>query len=615
MKKEFVFRVVLAAAIFFLVYQFGVRPFLHNPDKGGKPAGQSLTALLEPDDGTDYDVIVYGIEPQGISAAISAARLGARTLLIGEGADAGGTMAACLVPELEVPVSNEQSLLNGGILADLYKELGSGFSDKKYISVTQKLLGAEKKLTVLYNTSLQGVSMNGGSIGSLKLLSDGMAKTTSGRMFIDASDKGELLDACKVSYFTGSGDLNLPESFIPVGLNFEMAPSKSDDKLVAEVKKLIGNREKFHEGIRKYEPLNLHSRIDELKIFFTEQNKAVISGVQVSGVPVLDEGKLAEAYGIASREAENLARFLSAEFEQFSEWKLTRTAEELLVRESRHYYGKYRLTVNNILNNKYFDDTVAMGSYPVLIGKFADTGSYVAGKPAQYGIPLGCLVPERTANLLMAGPRSSYSSIASSSAGTIGTGIATGEAAGAAAVFCLAKNESPALLLSDREKLEEFRSVLASQNMHLPNRKIVDKNSGNWAYPAVRQLLSLGLIAGGNNNNLNFNRQATQKDLGFVLINGIYRLDKESYSLELDARLRPLLTEDPLTFEKAVAMLGAFYKTEGGTNEIYKKLCEQSHINDVMQLRMKDRKTLTMADVYYLGAYSIRSFTGRDIPG
>jgi hypothetical protein len=34
-----------------------------------------------------------------------------------------------------------------------------------------------------------------------------------------------------------------------------------------------------------------------------------------------------------------------------------------------------------------------------------------------------------------------------------------------------------------------------------------------------------------------------------------------------------------------------------------------------MQLRMKDRKTLTMADVYYLGAYSIRSFTGRDIPG
>jgi hypothetical protein len=62
-------------------------------------------------------------------------------------------------------------------------------------------------------------------------------------------------------------------------------------------------------------------------------------------------------------------------------------------------------------------------------------------------------------------------------------------------------------------------------------------------------------------------------------------------------------------------MLGALYKTEGGTNEIYKKLCEQSHINDVMQLRMKDRKTLTMADVYYLGAYSIRSFTGRDIPG
>jgi hypothetical protein len=33
-----------------------------------------------------------------------------------------------------------------------------------------------------------------------------------------------------------------------------------------------------------------------------------------------------------------------------------------------------------------------------------------------------------------------------------------------------------------------------------------------------------------------------------------------------------------------------------------------------MQLRMKERKVLSMEDVYYLGAYSIRSYTGREIP-
>ncbi len=75
-----------------------------------------------------------------------------------------------------------------------------------------------------------------------------------------------------------------------------------------------------------------------------------------------------------------------------------------------------------------------------------------------------------------------------------------------------------------------------------------------------------------------------------------------------------MITDDALTFDNAVKMLGALYDIKGGTDAMYKKLCEQRRINDVMQLRMKDRKPLTMDDVYYLGAYSLRSYTGKDIP-
>lgn len=214
----------------------------------------------------------------------------------------------------------------------------------------------------------------------------------------------------------------------------------------------------------------------------------------------------------------------------------------------------------------------------------------------------------------MAGPRISYSSLAATSAGTPGTSIATGEAAGAVAVFCLAKNESPAFLVGGHEKLDEFKAMLASQNMYLPNKKITNKNTGNWSYPAARQLISLGLVAGGSKNILNYDLQARQKDLAFIILNGIYRLDKSRYSLELDARIRPFITEENLTFSSAMNLLGALYGIEGGSEEVYKKLCAQSRINDVMQLRMKERKTLTMDDVYYLGAYSIRSYTGKDIP-
>lgn len=85
-------------------------------------------------------------------------------------------------------------------------------------------------------------------------------------------------------------------------------------------------------------------------------------------------------------------------------------------------------------------------------------------------------------------------------------------------------------------------------------------------------------------------------------------------SLELDERIRPFINKESLTFSSAISMLGALYGVEGGTDEIYEKLCVQRRINDVMQLRMKKRKVLAMDDVYYLGAYSIRSYTGKDIP-
>jgi hypothetical protein len=615
MKKETVFRAVLAAAIFFLVYQFGVKPILNNSGRNHATVLQDWSVQLEQGRSADYDVIVFGAEPQGISAAISASRLGARTLLISEGMDAGGTVTGCLLPELEVPVSRDSRLLNGGILQEFYDKLDSGFSDSKYISTVNSMLGAEKNLRVLYNTSIQSINMTGMDIESLKLLSNGEAKVISGRIFIDASESGQLLDVCKVPYFTGSGDLNLPDSFVPVNLNFEMVPSDVDQEKVAVIKKLVNNKTTFYEGIKKYKPLNLHARLDELNLFFPGDGSVIFKGLQVSGVNVLAKGELDNAYVIAMKEAKNLAQYMTEHFKQFKGWKLSRTAPDLQVRESRHYSGKVVLTVNDVLDNKYFEDTVAMGSYPVLSGKFTNNGAYITGKPSQYGIPLGCLVPVKITNLLMAGPHISYSSLAATSAGTMGTSIATGEAAGAAAVFCLIKNESPAFLENKRENLDELREILTAQKMYLPNQKIANRNEGNWSYPDARQLISLGLVAGGANNNLRFNTPAKQEDLAFVLLNGIYRLDKESYSLEMDVRIRPFITGDVLTYDNAVKMLGALYEIAGDTDAVYKKLCEQRRINDVMQLRMKDRKPLSMDDVYYLGAHSIRSYTGKDIPG
>jgi alkyl hydroperoxide reductase subunit AhpF len=107
MKKEFIFRMVLALGIFFLVYQFGIKPIVG--DKISKSTQTTSDKSAEwvksfvPSDGDGYDVIVYGEEPDGIAAAVSSARLGAKTLLLPQGKDLGGVVSHSMLTDLELP--------------------------------------------------------------------------------------------------------------------------------------------------------------------------------------------------------------------------------------------------------------------------------------------------------------------------------------------------------------------------------------------------------------------------------------------------------------------------------------------------------------------------------
>ncbi len=617
MKKTInAFRFVLIAAIIFFSYIYGFQPLQSNQRKASESDRRYWSEQLAQVDGADYDVIVYGGEPQGISAALSAARLGAKTLLISEEADAGGIVTKCLIPELEKPLGQKDKLLNGGLLEEMDKKLGSSFSEDKYLTVINELLDGEDTLDVRYNTSISGVSMSGVYLDRVELQTENGKETLSGKIYIDASDKGDLLDTCKVPYFTGSGDLSMEDSFMPVSLNFEMIAGNGAIDNIEMINELL-NSDEFHDKVKYYEVLNKNAVLESPFGHLTDNNTIVISGLQLSGIDVSDWDNVNNAYLAAVDEAKNFSAFLSGQFEEFRDYSFSRAAESLRIKEYKHYNGKYLLTVQDIMDNRFFDETVAMGSYPVMIGKFAARGSFIAGNAVQYGIPLGCLVPANTSNLLMAGPHISYSSLAASSAGTIGTCIATGEAAGALAVFAAARNENPGFVDKNHEQYGDFEEMLKDKGIYLPNSRISSKHSeykDNWSYPSAGKLISLGLVAGGTNNDLKYDEKAKQMDLAFILINGIYRLDEGIYTKELYDRLRPFITNKDLTYDGAVAVIGALYDIEGSTEEVHKELCERHCINDIMQQRLEDREDLTMDEVYYLGAYSLQHYTGKYIP-
>ncbi len=614
MNKEKVFRLVLIAALIFLIYQFGIRPIFVRDSNITEADREYWSEFLTGEKETVYDVIVYGAEPQGIAAAVSSARLGARTLLISEEYDMGGIISGCLIPELEIPTDKDGKMLNGGILEEFNKVLGDSFTSEKYLNAADAMIQAENDLDAIIGSSVASVSMSGNHIDSVEVRTrDGKIDLSAG-IYIDASDSGALLELCKVPYFTGSGDLNLENSFMPVSLNFEMALSVPSEM---HNDSLAGRIAVFNNGTAKYEPLHDNIRLEEPRIFFMPDNRAIISGLRIWGVNVLDSNEMNAVYELAVEEAKSLSRYLSENFVELKEHTFSKAARSLRIMESKHYSGKYVLSANDVLDGRLFSDTAAMGSYPVMLSKFSIKGSYIAGKPEHYSIPLRCLVPEGVTNLLMAGPRISCSSLAASSTFAIGTCIAEGEAAGAAAVMCVARNESPAFLNEEHEYFKEFAATLAGKDIYFPDKEAFRFKDKNWSSAAARQLILLGLAAGGDENDLKYDRQASKKDLAYILINGIYRLDGSSYTERLDEQLRVFINTDTLTFDSMMKMLGALYDIGGDPDNIYKKLCSQNRINGVFKQRLDKLKTnaeaITMDMVYYIGAYSIRSYTGKDI--
>jgi len=115
------------------------------------------------------------------------------------------------------------------------------------------------------------------------------------------------------------------------------------------------------------------------------------------------------------------------------------------VRETRRIVGDYRLTAEDVLEARRFDDVVARGAYPVDIHNPKGSGTVLKRLPpgAAYDIPLRCLLPSGLEGILVAGRCLSGSHEAHSSYRVMPIVMATGQAAGVCAALAAKRNVTP----------------------------------------------------------------------------------------------------------------------------------------------------------------------------
>jgi hypothetical protein len=149
----------------------------------------------------ECDVAVYGGTPAGVMAAIQAARLGKKAVLLSFNRHVGGLTSGGLTA---TDVGSKKSI--GGLAIEFYRRIGgiSNFSPTKAETLFLKML-EEAGVPVLFGRCLESVELKDGRLATATMET---GETIKAAMFIDATYEGDLLAATGVSYHVGREPAN-----------------------------------------------------------------------------------------------------------------------------------------------------------------------------------------------------------------------------------------------------------------------------------------------------------------------------------------------------------------------------------------------------------------------
>lgn len=465
-----------------------------------------------------YDVIVVGTEPEGIAAAVSAARNGMKTLLLGEDEALGGLMTIGELNFIDMCESRDSTLLTQGFFKEFYDAVGgSAFDITEARNFFLSVVTAEPLLTLRTQNQFVEPIMDGNTIVGVRMDENGVERAYYGSRLIDATVDADVAAAAGVPYTYAGEDIGEKDRQMGVTLVFELSGVNwtkvslhlNWQRFKAEVLKQgtadMGATEKTAWGYTEegyaYEPHDSMMRLRGFNIARQNNGNVLINALIIFGVDPLSDESKAEGIARAQAEMEYLIPYIQENFTGFENAELVATAEQLYVRESRHIIGEYQLTIDDVLENRDQWDKIAIGAYPVDVQPTAtQTYGTVIGSPDRYAIPFRCLVPKIVDNLLVVGRSASYKSLAAGSARVIPIGMAEGEAAGVAAAYSVNNQTDFRTMSQDKNAISRVQDTLKKQGAYLDDFTVHEDFMDHWAYSGVKVLRSLGILDGGYSN-------------------------------------------------------------------------------------------------------------------
>ncbi|MBP1930348.1 FAD-dependent oxidoreductase [Ammoniphilus resinae] len=561
----------------------------------------------------NYDVIVVGGEPEGVAAAVSAARNGAKTLLVEHREGLGGLLTFGMLNFLDIDHEMRGEVANAGIFKEWHRMVGGRvtFDIETAKKAFLKLVQNEPNLSLLLGTELTKPILEGKRIIGVEVQGESGKQTYYANRFIDSTQNADLAALAGVPYFIGNQDIGVSQKMSTTlmihlkGVDWDKVLATAYTHKFGPAKANVTAAWGFGGLLTAYKPSQPDVRLRGFNMVRSSDNMIYINALQIFGIDGLDSDSLEKAKEKGRKETEHIVQFLRKEFPGFENAQIASFPTELYVRETRHVLAEYQLPISDVWENRDHPDRIGFGSYPVDIQATStqNTG-YVLTDPIQYAIPFRSLVPLEIDQLLVASKAAGYSSLAAGSARVVPTGMTVAEAAGVAAVLSIRNNVDFREMTKSKEMISNLQEILTKQGALLYAYELEYPYQGEWFYPDIRELLTYGLISGGYKNEFPVDSPMKEMALVNLLMNGIERKNADLY-VKLKERLtqvRYLVTEGQEIKRDQAARFIEYMVSGTKSKDPWAWVTKRNLVEPHLTSSLVENRVLTTAECYSLVA-------------
>lgn len=352
------------------------------------------------------DIAVLGAGISGVSAALEAARIGRKVVLIDGSPQLGGQAVGAVIGTFCGLYSNGPSpyQVTHGIADEILRELGAEgalhpirgrrntiivqYSETALARWVERTIAATRGIDLLLGAQLIEVARDGRRLTGLKFATRFGPAEVKASGFVDASGDAALAWQAGLACREPATPIFGTQMFVLEGAD-PAALAKLDRKELQQRLEAKGNAH----GIRRHDGF----------LFAPPDKDTVLVNMTHVATP-LDPVGHARAQLDGRDQADRLLAFLRSEYPAALGKARIRTYGQLGIRQTRWIQGRHHLTAEEVRQGVRFPDAIGRCSWPIELHDRPDGVHWEEfGDDHMHWIPLGSMLPPGADNLIAAG--------------------------------------------------------------------------------------------------------------------------------------------------------------------------------------------------------------------